>query len=71
MRSNPKLILSDDQKDHPHDDDSGVNRAEPAATRLTTSDAHARGRRRAARDYTVRVEVKDPLGAIGAVLHFP
>jgi hypothetical protein len=23
------------------------------------------------RDYTVRVEVKDPLGAIGAVLHFP
>ena len=24
MRSNPKLILSDDQKNHPDDDDSGV-----------------------------------------------
>jgi hypothetical protein len=24
MRSNPKLILSDDPKDHPDDDDSGV-----------------------------------------------
>ena len=45
MRSNPKLILSDDQKDHPDDDDSGTMRSPPVPSIASAAWANIAGRR--------------------------